>query len=491
MTRHLKTGLIPTALLFIFSNVIGQTSTFNQNSSRSNYTTRAYNQNNARSNHAKMVSGFDFQVSPQYGINMKGDKIDSLLFRGNGPGFKMDASYSFGNFGLGVSSGFVSSQTDKTKINEFLSRNGIPFDQMIINTGAQQNMYVLLGPNASFGDKVRAGLHAKGGLFINNGGFINVKRQGAVNSIYRNESSSKSIYPGFVTGVNIDYHLSDLLTIGFGTDYLTTKTEVVNYDIRRGAAIEGIKLSKNISNIMAGINIKYNIKSPRDAATGLATGRQLGKPKYEDIKARESQSGLATGKTNAQFNPKEYSVDKRTDQSCGPVTVKRTFGDGSTEEMTFACPGDAANYAQQKGDYTEKPTWTSSNSQRTFVLPHVLEKEGIAQRDISTRNVLIGKVTWSPSNGGSGIVTNKTVRGGGIRMNESQSATRTTPNNSFGTLVRLAAREAGSGMATGRRQYEPVFIEGQGQVCNPCLVTVNNPLYQGSGMQGANPMYEN
>ncbi len=490
MTRHLKTGLIPTALLFIFSNVIGQTPTFNQNSSRSNYSTKAYNQNNARSNHAKMMtSGFNFQLSPQYGINMKGDQVDSLLFRGNGPGFKMDAGYSFGNFGVGFSSGFVSSQTDKTKINEFLSRNGIPFDQMLINTGTQQNMYVLLGPNASFGDRIRAGLHAKGGLFINNGGFINIKRQGAVNSVYRNEPSSKSIYPGFVTGVNIDYHLSDQLTIGFGTDYLNTKTEVINYDMRRGGAIEGLKLSKNISNVMAGLSIKYNIKSPRDAATGLATGRQIGKPKYEDISTRESQSGLATGKTNAQFNPKELTVDKRTDQSCGPVTVKRTFGDGSTEEMTFACPGDAANYVQQKGDYTEKPTWTSS--QRTFVIPHILEKEGIAQRDIAARNVLIGKVTWLRSNAGNGIVTNKSVRGGGIRMNESQSATRTTPNNSFGTLVRLAAREAGSGMATGRRQYEPVFIEGQGQVCNPCLVTVNNPLYQGSGMQGTNPMYEN
>ena len=486
MTSHMKTGLIPTALLFIFSNAAAQTTTFNQNSSRSNYSTRAYNQNNARSNHAKMISsGFDFQLTPQYGINMKGENIDSLLFRGNGPGFKMDARYSFGNFGLGVSSGFVSSQTDKTKINQFLSRNGIPTDQMIINTGSQQNMYVLLGPHASFGNKILAGLHAKGGLFINNGGFINIKRQGAINSVYRNEPSSKSIYPGFLTGVNIDYHLSDQLTIGFGTDYLSTKTEVVNYDIRRGAAIEGIKLSKNISNVMAGINIKYNIQSPRDAATGLATGRQLGKPKYEDIKAREVQSGMSSGKISAQYNPKEYSVDKMADQSCGPVTVKRSFGDGSTEEMIFSCSTDAANYAQRTGDYSERPTWTSSNTQRTFAVPHVLEKSVM-----TNRNVLTGKITWLSSNGGSGIVTNKTVRGGGIRMNESQSAARTTPNNSFGTLVRLAAREVGTGLATGKIQYEPVFIEGQNQVCNPCLVTVSNPMYE-SGMQGNNPMYDN
>jgi len=494
MTSHMKPGLIPIALLFVFSDVVGQTPTLNQNSSRSNNNTRAYNQNNARSNHAKMMSGgLDFQLTPQYGINMKGDKIDSLLFRGNGPGFKMDASYSFRNFGIGFSSGFLSSQMDKTKINEFLLRNGVPFDQMIINTGSQQNMYVLLGPNASFGNKIRAGLHAKGGLFINNSGFVNIKRQGAINSIYRNEPSSKSIYPGFIAGINLNYHISDLLTIGFGTDYLNTRSEVINYDIRRGAAIEGIKLSKNISNVMAGISIRYNVKSPRDMATGLATGKQLGKPKYEDIKTMDAQSGLSTEKTTAQFNPKEYSIDKsyrpgqpvfgnrESSQSCGPVTIKKTFGDGSTEEMIFACPDDAASYNQRTGDYSERPVWTSSNTKRTFSAPHVLEQKG----------TISGRVSWATTANTTGIVTNKSVRGGGIRFNENQGAARTTPSSSFGTMVRLSAREAGSGMATGKRQFEPVFTEGQVEVCNPCSVTVSNPVYKGGmGNAQSNPMYQ-
>jgi len=502
MTRHMKTGLIPVALLFIFLSAHAQSPTFNQNSSRSN-NTRAYNQNSARSNHPKMLSsGFDFQLTPQYGINMKGNQTDSLLFRSNGPGFKMDAGYSFGNFGIGFSSGFISAKTDKTKINEFLASNGIPPDQMLINTGSQQNMYVLLGPAASFGNKIHAGVHVKGGLFINNSGFVNIKRQGAINSVYRNEPSSKSIYPGFAAGLNLNYHVSDMFTIGFGTDFLNTKTEVVNYDIRRGGAVEGIKLSKNISNIMAGINIRYNIKSPRDIASGQSTGKQLGKPKYEDITSREAGSGLAAGKTNAQFNPKEITIDKRyrpgrpvygniTDkENCGPVTIKKTFGDGSTEEMTFACPDDAAQYNQRTGDFSERPVWTSSNPNKTFATPNVFEQRGTVHRDIAARNVLVGKVVLTPPGGGNGIVTNKTVRGGGLTMNESQSSTRTTPNSSFGTLVRLAAREAGSGLATGKK-YEPVFIEGQNPVCNPCLVTVNNPLYQRPGMEGTNPMYEN
>jgi len=511
MTSHMKPGLIPIALLFVFSSAVGQTPTLNQNSSRSNNNnTRAYNQNNARSNHAKMMSGgLDFQLTPQYGINMKGGKIDSLLFRGNGPGFKMDAGYSFRNFGIGFSSGFVSSQMDKTKINEFLLRNGVPFDQMIINTGSQQNMYVLLGPNASFGNRIRADLHAKGGLFVNNSGFVNIKRQGAINSIYRNEPSAKTIYPGFITGINLNYHLSDLLTIGFGTDYLNTKSEVINYDIRRGAAIEGIKLTKNISNVMAGISIRYNVKSSRDMSTGVATGKQLGKPKYEDINATDAQNGSSTEKATAQFNPKEYSLDKsyrpgrpvfgnrESSQSCGPVTIKKTFGDGSTEEMTFTCPDDAVAYERQtpKRDFGERNFAGDDpgDYKRTFATPHVLEQKG----------TISGRVSWTTASNTTGIVTNKTIRGGGIRFNENQGAARTTPSSSFGTMVRLSARDAGSGMATGKRQFEPVFTEGQGEVCNPCMVTVSNPVYKG-GMgnaqsnpmyidknnQGANPMYE-
>jgi hypothetical protein len=420
-----------------------------------------------------MAPGFDFQMTPQYGINLKSAAVDSLFFRGNGPGFKMDAGYSFGNFGIGLTSGFFSPQTDKTKINEFLSRTGVPADQMLISTGSQQNMYVLLGPSAVFGNKIHAAVHAKGGLFINNGGFVNIRRQGAVNPIYRNEPSSKSVFPGFAAGLNLDFPVSHLVAIGFSTDYLNTKSEVVNYDIRRGAAIEGIKLSKNISSVMTGISVKYNIKSPRDAANG----KQLGKPKYEDLKSSEAGSGLATGKTYQPGQPQfGYPTVK---ESCGPVTVKKTNSDGSIEEMTFACPDDVAVYNQRAGDISERPTWTSSNpGNRT------------TPNDPASKGVVSGRVTWLTSNPGIGIVTNRSIQGGGIRFSDNQGAAKTTPNSSFGTMVRITAREAGSGMATGK-MFEPVFSEGQGEVCNPCLVTVSYPVYKGGmGNIQSNPMYE-
>jgi len=442
----------------------------------------AYNQNSARINKKQAASGFYFLAALQYGINLAKTGVDSLFFRGNGPGFNMNAGYSFGNIGLGLSGGFVSSQTDKTKINAFVSRTGIPADQMVISTGNQQNMYVLVGPSATFGKKTQAGIHAKAGLFINSSGFVNIQRRGSVTPLYRNEPSSKSVFPGFNAGVNLSYALSDFISVGFSADYLATKSEVVNYDVRRGGAIEGLTLSKNISDIMTGISFRYHIKSPRDAASGQATGKRQHNP----VIIRESGSGLATGR-------RQYEFEDDAANSCGQVVLKRTNADGSVEELNFACPDDAAAYARQtpKSDFgttlIDEDNAFAQN-QKSFIIPRMPEGKGI----------ISGRLTWTTSNA-TGIITNSTipgtVRGGSVTMNSQTSRTRATNQSSFGTLVRMSAREHRSGMATGRREYEPVFIEQGGQVCNPCLAEVkmasasNNPLYEGNNNAGANPLY--
>lgn len=480
MTSHLKTGLTPVVLLLLSTSIFAQQiRAFNQNSSRTNRT-------------GMMMPGYDFRISPQYGINLNGNSTDSLFFRGNGPAFKMNAGYSFGHFVIGLSSGFLSSSTDKTKINEFISRTGIPTDQLIISSSNQQSMYLLLGPAAEFGNRVHAGIHAKGGLFINNGGFVNIQRRGATSSLYRNEPSSKSIFPGFTAGFNIDYSISDYISLGFGTDFLSTKNEVVNYDIRRsGGSVnpEAIKLSKNVSSMLAGVNIRYNISSPRDAqsgqasgkrqkdvGSGLSTGQRQRKSQSHDVSGiasgkrqhkplqvpRDQGSGLATGKTYQPGQPQYGNISST--ESCGPVSIKTTHTDGTTEEMTFSCPEDAAAFKEKISPVKQKP-WLPANF-RTV------------SNDASTKGIVSGKVVWISPNSGTGIITNRTIRGGSINMNSQTSSTRTTPNNSFGTMVRLHAREAGSGQASGKRQFEPIYIEGQETVCNPCLATVSNPIYK-------------
>lgn len=459
---------------------------------------RSFNQNASRSNHTRLAAtGFNLSFSPVFSTSLN-SKTDSLLFRGNGAGIKFGGDYFFGKAGIGLSSGFGSSSPDNNNINRFLQKTSIPPDQLIITKSNQQNMYLLLGPSIRFGNTVEMMLQAKGGMFINNGGLISIQQKGATRAVYRNELTSKSFYPGFQTGFNVQYKTkSDVWSFGFGADYLGTKTEIKNYDARRNGGIEGLNLSKNISDLVAGITIHYSIQSPRDHATGMATGRRV----LPTVNKREASSGMATGRrVLPTVNKKEIAIDEPgmynlPSQNCGPVTMKTTNADGSSTETTFSCPDDALDYARKISPQKQK-MWLPANFRTVS--------------NSSSKGVISGIVEWSSSSNGSAlaIITN-TTRGGSTTMNSQTSSTRQTQQPSFGTLVRLSAREAGSGMATGkrareagsgiatgRRQYQPVFMENAGDVCNPCMFSAklssvkSNPLYKENNMSGTNPLYQ-
>src|SRR5436190_2183520 len=461
------------------------------------------------SNHSRL----SFSVSPVYSSSTSNK--DSLLFRGNGSGLRVGGDYFFGKAGIGFSTGFSSSSADDAAINSFLKNSAVPPDQLLITKAKQQNMYLLLGPSVRFGNKVELYAHAKGGLFINNSGLISIQQRGALRAAYRNESTDKNVYPGFLTGLSVQYKTkSDLWSFGIGADYMSTRSEVNNYDARRGNGVEGLKLSGNIRDVVAGISVRYNIFSPRDHASGQSTGRLLPTVNKKEIASpRDAASGMVSGKrVLPTVNKREIAIDEpgmASQQNCGPVTRKITNGDGSTDEMTFSCPADALTYELQTGRQTQKRDFGEKlrandpepEARKPFVVPHILEKSGI----------ISGTLTWASANNG-GIVSNAIIgqspRSGSTTMNSQSSGTRTTNQSSFGTLVRLSARDAatgqatgkrsrdaGRGLATGRRQYEPVVMEGQGDLCNPCLVTTQmsavnkNPLYKDDGKGGTNALY--
>jgi hypothetical protein len=482
---------------------------------------RTFNQNAPRSNNR----GLSISFSPVYSSDMN-SKDDSLLFRGTGVGFRFGADYFFGKAGIGFSSGFGSSSPNDATINSFLKRSPFPPDGLIVSKARQQNMYLLLGPSIRFGKTVELYGHAKGGLFINNSGLVSIQQKGAQRAMYRNESTAKSIYPGFLTGMGVQYKTkSDVWSFGIGLDYMNTRSEVNNYDARRGAGIEALKLSQKITDLVTGITVRYNIISPRDHASGQASGKKhTGNVKYSAIKAaRDAGSGLATGKRTYQPGKPVYGNITRQEpanESCGTVTQTITNPDGTTEEMTFACPDDAANYNNRISmnvtvpKQTQGATFGEKVNQGLHAAGSALSQgasmKGIVHRDLAARNIISGRLSWTSSGERMGIVTNRTIeRGGSTTLNSQTSSTRQTNQSSFGTLVRISARERGSGMATGkrssekgsgvatgRRQYEPIFSEGQGDVCNPCVATAkmsgvqSNPLYKDKGMTGKNSLYQ-
>src|SRR5258705_5042356 len=316
---------------------------------------RSVNQNVLRSNRTQ---GLNLSFSPLFSNGLNNGN-DSLLFRGSGGGFRFGADYFFGKASIGFSSGFGSSSPDDAMINNFLKRSSIPPDQLLITKSNQQNMYLLLGPSVRFGKVVELYAHAKGGLFVNNSGLVSIQQRGALKAAYRNESTGKSIYPGFLTGLNVQYNTrSDKWSFGIGADYMNTKSEVNNYDSRRGGGIEALKLSRNISDIVAGITIRYNILSPRDAQSGQSTGRRLlptvnkkeiaiDEPGVQITIQRDQATGVASGKRLLPtVNKREIAIDEsgvhiivQRDQATGVASGKRLLPTVNKREIAIDEPG--------------------------------------------------------------------------------------------------------------------------------------------------------
>ncbi|MBS1919839.1 MAG: hypothetical protein JST17_06280 [Bacteroidetes bacterium] len=460
--------------------------TFNQNSSRTNHYTNDIN------------SGFSLSFSPLFSSSLN-KSSDSLLFRGNGGGFRIDGDYFFGKTGIGFSSGFGSSGLDQNLINQFMQRNNIYPGEVTVIKSNQQNMYLLLGPSVRFGDKVELLLHAKGGLFINNGGLMMIQQKGAVRPMYMNGSTGKSIYPGFQTGINIQYSTkSDVWSFGIGADYMGTQTQINNYDVRRNGGIEPLKLSRNVSDMVAGISVRYNI---------AARKKHLGNIKYQDFKTYRKNGSIQAGDFKYRMNEGGNNTDIATDESgtvrtidqssCGPVTLKTTNPDGSVSETTFTCPDDAAQYSRQLNSMPSRlsmtPTAARQTQGKTFgeKVAQGLQRNGLIHRDLAARNILIGRVSRISGNIG-GIETNKSIltKPGGA-VSSSYAAGRLSNVNTSGISSNIYVRETGSGMATGRRQYQLVYSNDGSSVCSDCAASVvANPLYHSEGKSGDNALYQ-
>ena len=343
------------------------------------------------------------------------------------------------------------------------------------------------------------------------------------------ESKTKGPVSGYSFGGGI--------SIRFGSSDKNTRHNAVNTsrDAQSGMAT-GKRLLPTVNKreiaidepgVQHTITETYSVNTARDAQSGMATGRRLlptvnkreiaiDEPgvqrtiteTYAVNTARDAQSGMATGRRYRPGRPVYGNITMQPNESCGPVTLTTTNPDGTTEQRTFACPDDAAQYGERMN--TNDPT---SGEMAT----NQLHREGIIHRDLAARNIISGTVmlTSSAGNPSYGIVTNNSIINnnsqdiGGTKGNEFVASTIYAREASSGMATGRRTKDAASGQATGRRQYEPVFNEETNNACSTCAVTAHlvahelthvvqqsqgsakeNPLYNGNAQQGINPMHE-
>ncbi|HRO45017.1 hypothetical protein [Agriterribacter sp.] len=471
-----------------------------------------------------LQSGWTFGINS--GVSFTGKSNENSLFRGNGMATQMFGRYYFGNIGIGVSGGIVAGAINNAALNKFLTER--KFQQGEISKSNPFNSYFLFGPSFKFGERVIINAELQGGMFINNPGSITISQPGAVRSLYRFEGAGKNSFPGFSGSISLAYPINNSTRFILNTGYLQTKSSINLYDPQRGidVAIEQDRLVKLFT---VGVGITKSFGSKRSAASGMATGK------------RHAINTKGTGATNGRIIPsaQNHAINTKgiggsrmmNNESCGPVTQKITNPDGTTEEKTFACPADAAAYNERISMNVTVPKQTQGATFGEKVSAG-LHAAGGAVSQGASRAVISGTVSWSSGNS-SGIITNQDAvsavgnlagsTGGGAAAASYAATGRMAPSSTApqGIAATFYTREAGSGMATGKRsardhssgmatgkrQYAPVFNEGDINECTGCAATVKmighelthtvqqaqgikNPLYNGNENQGTNPMYE-
>lgn len=549
------------------------------NSTRSNKTASraaAQDHNSSRSNKSSSIAmpndGWNFGTGAGASFALKSS--ENTLFRGNSMASKMFGRYNFGAVGLGFNTGIIPGSINSSAINTFLTERKFPTDAIISST-KPMNAYLLFGPSFNIGRRVNISADISGGMFYNNAGSITIGQQGATRALYRFDAGSKNLFPGFSGTLNIAYPLNKSTKFFINTDYLQTTSSIRLLDPQRGidvateqnrstklftagvGIIKSFSTSRDVATGQASGKRNYESNAPRDVATGQSSGRRsyetnaprdvaTGQSSGRIVSPRDPQSGLPTGKRivsprdpqsglptgkriSSPRDPQsglatgKRSAAENNNESCGPVTLKKTNPDGSVEEQSFSCPADAANYAKQ----TQGATFGEKVNQGLHAAG-----SAISQRTPGSmpRNIIAGTVSWN-SGGSGGIVTNQSaavssvgnlaggagggaaaasyakINGGGSGAAQASYASTgmviySDPNGVSTTIHtrdaasglatgKRSSRDAASGLPTGRRQYQPVFFEGDNTNCTDCNAKVqSNPLYTGNNNSGTNPLHK-
>lgn len=457
-----------------------------------------FNQNASRSNHSGIVNKWQFDLGTGARFSVKSN--ESRLFSGNGFATRIAGRYQFGLMGLGFSGGLVPGSLSQSGIAKFLTDRKIQQAESIITQSRPSNAYFLAGPSFQAGNRVLLTAQVQAGFFVNDAGSFSITPNGAQKPIYQFENGSNKIKPGFSGSLQLAYPLTKSTRLFLSTDYFYSNTSIRLIDQQSG--IDQSSLSRSLQFFTTGIGITKSFsatpnrtansretgsgiatgrRSSRDASSGLATGRRstrMAAPGNGRIIAASSsvqapkdrQTGLATGKRNAAQPPAA---------TCGPVTERVTQPNGVITERQFACPDDALYYKEQQVTARQQSPDKGANEETYAAMP-------------ATGNRFIaGRLSWHSREGNNHILTNRSVAAEKTALGIAAQFYSREAGSGIAT-GRRSAREKGSGLATGRRQYQPILISAgtSDQSNQGRLVTISNPLFEANTNNGQNPIHE-
>jgi len=427
---------------------------------------RAFNQNASRSNHSARASiqsdnSWSFGASIGNAVAVKSNA--STLFRGNSLATKMFGRYYFGNIGLGFTNGIIPGAINSGAVNRFLTDRKLSGDQVQVSQSKPLTGYLLFGPSVRFGHTVEINADLQGGVFLNDPGSLAIAEKGAARPLYRFDGGSKNLFPGFSGSLQVAYPINRSTRFFIHTDYVQSKTDARLYDPQQGMDVV-TEQTGALQLFTAGIGITKSFGMKPGPGSGQATGKRM-----------KVDGGM----------PSRISMNVTTSRQ----TQGSTFGEKVSSGLHMA--GSA------RGIISGTVRWMDENAY------------GIITNEMAAVSS-IGAVKHSGGGAASASYARMANSSGNTPQDVSANIYVRDAVTGLPTGKRL--KDHSSGMATGRRQYSLVFNENGNNDCPGCDVSArvaaheaahvvqqssvapthntNNPLYNGGGHSGSNPMFE-
>lgn len=195
--------------------------------------------------------------------------------------------------------------------------------------------------------------------------------------------------------------------------------------------------------------------SPRDAATGQASGKRMHKPVMvnESISARETGTGMATGRAAVQ-SARETGTGMATGR-----TMASDNGQAQPNNKNGMSAAQSNPLYQPSGNSGVNPLYQGSaraTRSRSNVQNNVadLDGDGTDERTIvkSKSNITNNRVATGDVNGDGTADVTATPNSGSAQMKGDFSRGHQADRKSSGAANNSTPREVQSGLATGKRQ---------------------------------------
>lgn len=420
-----------------------------------------------------VASDKQLQLSIQNGLSsfLVNQTLDSVYFLKAGYHAGVQGNYFWNSLGVAGRAGYFANGIDRQALEDFARRRRTPRDRMQLAAESFKGLYLFTGPafQSTF-NKWRIQSSIEGGLISKPASQVLIADNVSPDIVYYRNVFDESNSFAWSAGLSVSYAISRQFLLGVNADYLNTKNEVVNYDIQRGNGREAKNITSQAGFLNTGLRVSYlfNSRKPRDAASGLASGKRQHKPlttgeQDGDGLMHNTASNAGKSDTHQNQNDTCRCEDKVMDvKEMSPYIVEIRFA--SVEEAkefldTYepllqrrdVATGQATGKRQHMSGAQSNPLYEQSGnsgtnplyqSKRTGTISNAAGTRGIVQRNAKGEQEF--------------YLLPAVVDLAEVLSYEDGRVTVHVQNNAASNTA--VTRDHATGQATGKRQYKAIAV---------------------------------